>query len=155
MRSKQEAAIVLGDDDLLGNISALRTGRRMYRARRSPARQMLGGTELLGRTFLERMASRTAGAIRTVSHQALNVGSKIPGYGSAVSMFRSATGGKTSDAAPKHTGKDKKDTPIWQNPMVLAGAGVLLLLLLKSKRGQGSQPIYYAAPPAPSAVPAR
>lgn len=160
MRSNAEAQIVLGDDDLLGAISALRRGRRAYcpRARRSPARELLGGTELegtelLGRSFLKRMASRTAKVVRKGSHVALNVGAKIPGYGAAVDLFRSATGGKggSAPAGGAGGGGDPEAPPLWQNPMVLGAGALLLVLLLKSKKGQGGgQPIYYAPPPAPA-----
>lgn len=154
MRSNAEAEIILGDDDLLGALSALRRGKRMgcRRARKSPAQEMLG-TELLGRSFIQRMASRTAKVVRKTSHVALNVGAKIPGYGAAVDMFRSVTGGKGTAKPPAGgQGGDKEETPLWQNPMVLMGAGLVLLLVLKSKKGQ-PQPMTYAPAPAPAPAP--
>lgn len=157
MRSIQEAQIVLGDDDLLGVVAGIRSGRRCRRARVSPASQLLG-TELLGRSFLSRMASRTARGVRKASHVALNVGAKIPGYGAAVDMFRSVTGGKGGGGAPGGAGGGggggaPEEKPLWQNPMVLVGGALVLVMLLKkSGGGGGGSQVQYV--PVPAAAPA-
>lgn len=148
MRSNMEAQIVLGDDELLGAVSAMRRGGRTCgRARRSPARELLGGTELLGRSFIERMASKAAGGVRSVSHVALNAGAKIPAFSSAVGVFRAATSGNSASQAPD-PGSDKDTPPLWQNPMVLAGVGLVVLLLLKGRSSPA--PVYYAPAPQPA-----